>query len=137
MKLMESVKAALRVKHYNLRTEKTYCYLIRFLIRFHGIRHPAPMAGQEVRQFLEHLAIERHVAAATQNQALNAIVFLYRHVLEQPLGEIGTFSRAKRPQRFSINKVLTIKLRDKSHFLKLGATEFEVLGGCSVMGKSY
>lgn len=102
MKLMDRVRATLRVKRYSLRTEKTYCYWIRFFIRFHGIRHPSTMAGGEVRQFLEHLAIERHVAAATQNQALNAIVFLYRHVLEQPLGEIGTFSRAKRPQRLPV-----------------------------------
>ncbi|WP_172118005.1 integron integrase [Halomonas hibernica] len=102
MKLMDRVRATLRVKRYSFRTEKTYCYWIRFFIRFHGIRHPATMAGEEVKQFLEHLAVERHVAAATQNQALNAIVFLYLHVLDQPLGEIGTFSRAKRPQRLPV-----------------------------------
>ncbi len=100
MKLMERVKANLRVKRYSLRTEKTYCYWIRFFIRFHRMRHPANMAGNEVRQFLEHLAIERRVAAATQNQALNAIIFLYRHVLEEPLGETGTFKRAKHPQHY-------------------------------------
>ncbi|WP_254902868.1 site-specific integrase [Halomonas sp. CSM-2] len=61
---MERVKAALRVKRYSLRTEKTYCYWIRFFIRFHRMRHPASMAGNEVRQFLEYLAIERRVAAA-------------------------------------------------------------------------
>lgn len=66
MKLMERVKATLRVKRYSLRAEKTYCYWIRFYIRFHRMRHPATMAGGEVRQFLEYLAIERHVAAATQ-----------------------------------------------------------------------
>jgi len=104
MKLMERVKAALRVKRYGLRTEKTYCYWIRFFIRFHRMRHPAIMAGNDVRQFLEYLAIERRVAAATQNQALNAIVFLYPHVLEQLLGEIGTFSRAKRRLRLSLQE---------------------------------
>lgn len=102
MKLMERVKATMRVKRYSLRTEKTYCYWIRFYIRFNDLRHPATLTGHEVRQFLEYLAIERHVAAATQNQALNAIVFLYRHVLDQPLGEIGQFSRAKRPQRLPV-----------------------------------
>lgn len=102
MKLMERVKATMRVKRYSLRTEKTYCYWIRFYIRFNKLRHPATLTGHEVRQFLEYLAIERHVAAATQNQALNAIVFLYRHVLDQPLGEIGQFSRAKRPQRLPV-----------------------------------
>jgi len=102
MKLMERVKATLRVKRYSLRTEKTYCYWIRFFIRFHRMQHPANIAGDEVRQFLEYLALERHVAAATQNQALNAIVFLYRHVLDQPLGEVGNFSRAKRPKRLPV-----------------------------------
>lgn len=101
-KLMSRVKATLRVKRYSLRTEKTYCYWIRFFIRFHGIRHPSGMGASEVHAFLEHLAVERHVAAATQNQALNALVFLYRHVLEQPLGEVGEFSRAKRPRRLPV-----------------------------------
>ncbi|WP_224750134.1 site-specific integrase [Halomonas sp. ML-15] len=81
-KLMDRVKAAMRVKRYSPRTEKTYCYWIRLFIRFHGVRHPASMGASEVRVFLEHLAVERHVAAATQNQALNALVFLYRHILE-------------------------------------------------------
>ncbi|AMD00990.1 phage integrase N-terminal SAM-like domain-containing protein [Halomonas chromatireducens] len=101
-KLMDRVKATMRVKRYSPRTEKTYCYWIRYFIRFHGVRHPASMGGSEVRAFLEHLAVERHVAAATQNQALNAIVFLYRHVLEQPLGDIGEFSRARRPRRLPV-----------------------------------
>lgn len=101
-KLMDRVKATMRVKRYSPRTEKTYCYWIRYFIRFHGIRHPASMGCPEVRAFLEHLAVERQVAAATQNQALNALVFLYRHVLEQPLGEIGEFSRAKRPRRLPV-----------------------------------
>lgn len=101
-KLMDRVKATMRVKHYSPRTEKTYCYWIRFFIRFHGICHPSGMGGAEVRAFLEHLAVEHRVAAATQNQALNALVFLYRHVLDQPLGDIGEFSRAKRPRRFPV-----------------------------------
>ncbi|MFW3615629.1 phage integrase N-terminal SAM-like domain-containing protein [Billgrantia antri] len=100
-KLMDRVKATMRVKRFSTRTEKTYCYWIRYF-RFHGVRHPASMGGSLVRAFLEHLAVERQVAAATQNQALNAIVFLYRHVLEQPLGEIGEFSRAKRPRRLPV-----------------------------------
>nr|WP_241524571.1 phage integrase N-terminal SAM-like domain-containing protein [Halomonas sulfidaeris] len=94
------------------------------------------MAVNEVRQFLDHLSIERRVAAASQNQALNAIVFLYRHVLDQSLGEVGSFSRAKCSLRLSLKKRLIAKLRDKSHFLKQNTTELEVLGGCPVMGKS-
>ncbi|MDW5375361.1 integron integrase [Halomonas sp. HP20-15] len=101
-KLMDRVKAIMRVKRYSPRTVKTYCYWIRYFIRFHGVRHPAGMGGLEVKIFLEHLAVQRHVAAATQNQALNALVFLYRHVLEQPLGDIGEFSHAKRPRRLPV-----------------------------------
>ncbi|ATJ82371.1 hypothetical protein BEI_1384 [Halomonas beimenensis] len=92
----------MRVKRYSPRTEKTYCYWIRFFIRFHGVRHPASMGAPEIKAFLEYLAVERHVAAATQNQALNALVFLYRHILEQPLGDIGEFSRARRPRRLPV-----------------------------------
>lgn len=101
-KLMDRVKATMPVRRYSPRTEKTYCYWSRYLIRFHGIRHPASMGASEVHAFLEHLAIERQVAAATQNQALNALVFLYRHVLEQPLGDIGEFPRARRPRRLPV-----------------------------------
>ncbi|UZH08192.1 MULTISPECIES: phage integrase N-terminal SAM-like domain-containing protein [unclassified Halomonas] len=101
-KLMDRVKADMRVKRYSPRTEKTYCYWIRYFIRYHGLRHPASMGSSEVQAFLEHLAVERYVAAATQNQALNALVFLYRHILDMPLGDIGTFSRAKRPRRLSV-----------------------------------
>ncbi|MEG3080501.1 integron integrase [Halomonas sp. 5021] len=101
-KLMDRVKAVMRVKRYSPRTEKTYCYWIRYFIRYHGVRHPANMGPSEVQAFLEHLAVERYVAAATQNQALNALVFLYRHVLDMPLGDIGSFSQAKRPRRLPV-----------------------------------
>ncbi|MDO0946116.1 phage integrase N-terminal SAM-like domain-containing protein [Chromohalobacter israelensis] len=74
-KLMDHVKAIMRMKRYSPRTVKTYCYWIRYFIRFNGLRHPASMGGSEVQAFLEHLAVQRHVAAATQSQALNALVF--------------------------------------------------------------
>ncbi|MDI4637468.1 integron integrase [Halomonas sp. BMC7] len=92
----------MRVKRYSPRTEKTYCYWIRHFIRYHGVRQTASMGAPELKAFLEYLAVERHVAAATQNQALNAIVFLYRHVLEQKLGEIGEFSHPRRPRRLPV-----------------------------------
>ncbi|MGQ0333486.1 site-specific integrase [Halomonas elongata] len=76
-KLMDRVKATMRVKRYSPRTEKTYCYWIRFFIRLHGVRHPASMGEPEVYAFLEHLVIQHHVAAATQHQALSALGFLY------------------------------------------------------------
>ena len=94
-RLRDQVRNAIRVRHYSLRTEKTYWYWIRYFIRFHRMRHPLKMAEPEVSAFLTWLATERDVAAATQNQALNALVFLYRHVLEVPLGEIENISRAK------------------------------------------
>lgn len=73
---MDQVRRTLRVKRYSIRTEKSYCYWIRFFIRYSGVRHPASMGAPEVRVFLEYLAVERRVAAITQNQAVNTIVFL-------------------------------------------------------------
>lgn len=98
-RLMDQVRTVLRTKHYSRRTEKTYCYWTRYFIRFHDRRHPREMGAREVREFLSWLAVERNVAAATQNQALNALVFLYGKVLDRPLGDIGTAIRAKRPPR--------------------------------------
>ncbi|MBZ5488177.1 phage integrase N-terminal SAM-like domain-containing protein [Halomonas aquamarina] len=88
MKLMDRVRSILRVKRYSLRAEKAYCYWIRFFIHFQGMQHPIIMTGVKVKQFLEHLATERHLAAATQNQTFNAIVFLYRHVLGNGFAKI-------------------------------------------------
>jgi len=100
--LLESVRAAIRARHYSIRTEEAYVHWIRRFILFHGKRHPAAMAEREVRDFLTDLAITGNVAAATQNQALNAVVFLYRHVIERPLGELPQVVRAKRPQRLPV-----------------------------------
>ncbi|HEY5893195.1 MAG TPA: phage integrase N-terminal SAM-like domain-containing protein [Chthoniobacterales bacterium] len=76
-----SVREALRLKHYSIRTEQAYCDWTRRLILFHGKRHPLEMGAAEVTQFLTHLAAERDVAASTQNQALSALLFLYSTVL--------------------------------------------------------
>ena len=101
-RLREQVRRVIRAGRYSLRTEKTYWYWIRYFIRFHGVRHPATMAEPEVRAFLNWLATERNVAAATQDQALNALVFLYAKVLEQPLGDIGSVARAKGSRRLPV-----------------------------------
>jgi len=101
-RLREQVRAIIRTRRYSPRTEKTYWYWIRYFIRFHDLRHPREMAEPEVRQFLTWLAVKRNVAASTQNQALNALVFLYGKVLEQPLGDIGETVRAKRPPRLPV-----------------------------------
>jgi integron integrase len=90
---------AIRIPDYSNNTEKSYLgWVVRFL-RFHPERHPCNCSEPEVASFLEHLAIKRKVAGATQAQALNALVFFFARVLEQPLGEIGPFKRPKKAKR--------------------------------------
>ncbi len=98
-RLIERVREAIRSRHYSRRTEKTYWYWIRYFIHFHGKRHPGEMGGAEVTAFLSWLATERNVAAATQNQALSALLFLYQKVLGQELPWLDGVVRAKRPVR--------------------------------------
>jgi integron integrase len=98
MKLMEQVRQILRVQHYSLATERCYVHWIERYIRFHGIQHPNAMGAGEVERFLTHLATHAKVAASTQNQALNALVFLYREVLRLDLGNFAAV-RARRPVR--------------------------------------
>jgi integron integrase len=102
VRLLDQVRATIRALHYSRSTEDAYCYWIRFYIRFHGCRHPAEMTADHVSQFLTFLAVHRNVAAATQNQALNAIVFLYKEVLQQPLNNIDNVIRAKRSRRIPV-----------------------------------
>ena len=101
-RLMVRVREAIRVRHYSLRTEEAYLQWVRRFILFHGKRHPENMGEPEVAAFLTHLAVERNVAAATQNQALAAIVFLYSHVLGHELDWLKNVTRAKRPQRLPV-----------------------------------
>ena len=88
-KLLDQLRDVLRVKHYSLRTEKSYINWNKRFILFHDKRHPAEMGAVEIKAFLTHLAVKRNVAASTQNQALNAIVFLYTQVLQREPGEKG------------------------------------------------
>lgn len=99
MKLMDQVRTAIRVRHYAIATERSYCSWIRKFILFHNKRHPRELTATDVMQFLSHLAVNRRVSATTQNQALCAIVFLYKQVLEIDIGEFSAFSLAKRPKR--------------------------------------
>ena len=105
-RLLDQVSDVLRRKHYSLRTEQSYVDWIKRFILFHGKRHPAEMGQVEVTAFLTYLAVQRNVAASTQNQALSAILFLYRNVLEQELEWVEGFERAKRPARLPV--VLTV-----------------------------
>src|ERR1700730_996033 len=82
-KLLEQVRDVIRRKHFSIRTEQTYVDWIRRFILFHNKRHPREMAEAEVTQFLTHLARDARVAASTQNQALSALLFLYKEVLNQ------------------------------------------------------
>ena len=98
-KLEEAAREALRVEHYALTTEKAYLHWIRRFIHYHNETRPSLMGGAEIHQFLSHLAINDRVAASTQNQALNAIVFLYRKVVKKEPGDFKDFPRARRPKR--------------------------------------
>ena len=101
-RLLDRVRAALRTRHCSPRTEKAYAGWIRRFILFHGKRHPAEMGAEEITRFLSALAIERNVAASTQNQALSALLFLYKEVLEQELPWLGEIVRAKTPVRIPV-----------------------------------
>ncbi|MGZ8244026.1 integron integrase [Methylomagnum sp.] len=106
-KLLDQVRAKLRLKHYSLRTERAYTDWIKRYILFHGKRHPKDMGAAEIQAFLSHLATERNVAASTQNQALAALLFLYKEVLDLDLPRLNDIERAKRPQR--LPTVLTVR----------------------------
>ena len=94
--LLQRVREAVRARQYSIRTEEAYASWIRRYILFHHRRHPAEMSEAEVGEFLTHLATQGEVTASTHNQALNALIFLYRHILERPLSDLGNVVRAKR-----------------------------------------
>ena len=98
-KLLNQVRETLRLRHYSRSTEKTYVFWIRRYILFHHQRHPLEMGEQEIEAFLSALAVKQKVAASTQNQAFNALLFLYRHVLDKELKASIQAVRARRPQR--------------------------------------
>ena len=101
-RLLDRVRHRCRVKHYSIRTEKRYVDWIRRFILFHDKRHPAGMGAPEVEAFLTWLAVERNVAPSTQNQALAAILFLYKEVLEIELPWLDGVTRAKKPPRLPV-----------------------------------
>lgn len=97
LKLMDQVRQVLQYHHYAYRTEQTYCNWIEQYVRFHKCkRHPREMGKKEIEGFLSHLATERKVSASTQRQALNAVIFLYKHVLDIPVAENIEPVRAKK-----------------------------------------
>lgn len=105
-RLLDQARDRMRVKHYSIRTEQAYLGWIKRYILFHGKQHPLTLAASDVERFLSHLAVEGKVAASTQNQALAAVLFLYKEVLDQPLPWLDDLTRAKRPERLPV--VLTV-----------------------------
>jgi site-specific recombinase XerD len=101
-KLLRQMRQALRVHHYSPRTEEAYVAWVRRYVRFHGLRHPAGMGRDEIRQFLTALADRAQLSASSQTQALSALIFLYREVLNVDPGVIGDVVRAKQPGRLPV-----------------------------------
>ena len=101
-RLLDRVRESLRIRHYSYRTEQQYVGWIRRFIVFHGRRHPEVLGGEHVEAFLSHLAVERHVSASTQAQALAAVLFLYKHVLKIDLPWLAGVVRATRPKRLPV-----------------------------------
>lgn len=102
VKLVPRVRQVARLLHYSRRTEEAYVGWIRRYVRFAGLRHPDALGVEDVRRFLSHLAVEGKISAATQNQAIAALIFLYRRVLRRELGSIGDIVRAKQPIRLPV-----------------------------------
>lgn len=101
-KLLDRVRIAIRTRHMSPRTEQAYVFWVRRFVVFHGKRHPTEMGAPEVSAWLSHLAVEGRVAASTQNQALAAVLFLYRHVLGVDLPWLEDLVRARRPVRVPV-----------------------------------
>jgi integron integrase len=101
-RLLDQVREVIRIRHYSIRTEQAYVQWIRRFILFHGKRHPREMGAPELTAFLSDLATYRNVAASTQNQALHAILFLYREVLKIDLPWLDEVQRAKKPQHLPV-----------------------------------
>jgi len=101
-KLLDRLREALRSRHYSRRTEQTYCHWVKRFIFFHNMRHPAEMGEPEINAYLTHLAVKEKVSASTQNQALSALLFLYRHVLDRKVGDLGEVIRARKPRHVPV-----------------------------------
>ncbi len=101
-RLLDRVREAIRTRHYGIRTEEAYVRWIRQYILFSGKRYPEGLGAKEVSAFISHLAVGRHVSASTQTQALSALLFLYRKVLDHPIEWVDDIERAKRPRRLPV-----------------------------------
>lgn len=100
--LLEAVRNKIRVKHYSIRTEKSYTQWIKSYIHFHSMQHPRELGAEHIETYLTYLAVDRHVSASTQNQALSALLFLYKQVLEVELPYLDGVTRAKNSTRVPV-----------------------------------
>lgn len=101
-KLLDQVCEALIAHHYSTKTGESYVTWIKRFIIFHNKRHPSEMAEPEINAFLTHLAVKENVSASTQNQALSALLFLYRRVIGREVGNLGEVIRARKPKRLPV-----------------------------------
>jgi integron integrase len=101
-KLLDRIRNTCRLRHYSLRTEQAYVHWAKKFILYHGKRHPLSMGKPEIEAFLSHLAVDRNCSASTQNQAFNALLFLYREVLRSDFGQLDEVTRAKRRKRLPV-----------------------------------
>lgn len=101
-KLLAQLKESLRARHYSRRTEQAYCHWVKRFIFFHNVRHPKEMGEPEINAFLTSLAVKEKVSASTQNQALSALLYLYRHVIGREIGDLGEVIRARKPKRLPV-----------------------------------
>jgi site-specific recombinase XerD len=101
-RLLDQVRGIIRCKHYSIRTEQSYVDWIKRYIYFHNEKHPKDLGEEHISAFLTHLAVKGKVASSTQNQALCALVFLYRHVLNKEIGEFENLIRAKKPHKLPV-----------------------------------
>ncbi len=101
-KLLHRMATTMALRHLSPRTQDAYIHWVKRFVLFHKKRHPAEMQGPEIRAFLAHLAQAENVSASTQNLAWNAILYLYRHVLELPIGDLGPIPRARRPPKLPV-----------------------------------
>lgn len=129
-KLLDQVRATLRRKHYSYRTETTYVGWIKWVIHFHGMQHPRTLGEPEIVAFLSYLAVEEQVAASTQNQALSALLFLYRDVLERELHltlSAGQYmfpaERSARDPRSGVIRRHHVPERSLQHAVRLAAQQ--------------
>jgi len=140
-KLLDRLRETLRSRHYSRRTEQTYCHWVKRFIYFHNVRHPAEMGEAEINAFLTHLAVKEKVSASTQNQALSALLFLYRHVLGREIGDLGEVIRARKPTRLpvvmtreEVKAVLANLTGDKRHHVDESIIQKAVAGAVRKAG---